>query len=230
MRHSPLFLALAAVLLFATTAAAQPGYGSDNSLRFRVGLFTPDADSVYWDEKFTTFTGDEDDFRDASLGVDFLYGLGSGGVLLSADFYEAVEDQAYREFVDFNGFDILHETRLSVNSLTLGYMFQFARGSRVSPYVGAGGGVYLWELEERGDFIDFFQVDPELFNAVFEDDGEAFGWYWLAGLEFAVSPQWGAFVEARGRDVDDELSGDFDGFGDLDLSGLNVAGGVSFTF
>lgn len=233
MRRTTLFLALAAALILATFAEAQPAYdrGSDNAIRFRIGLFTPDGDSAYWDDNFDVFTGEADDFQEASLGIDFLYGLGPGGILLSGDFYEGEEDQAYRDFVDDQGFDILHRTRVSINSVTAGYLLQFARGSRLVPYVGAGGGVYFWELEEEGDFIDFFPADPEIFNGSFQDEGEAFGWYWLAGLELRLGPQWGAFVEARGQDVDDELGGeDFEDFGTIDLSGLNVSGGVSFTF
>jgi len=232
MRRIPYIFALAAALLLATAAQAQSGYGrsSDNSLRFRLGLFTPDGESSYWDDNFDVFTGEPEDLQGAVLGIDFLYGLGPGGILLSGDFYEGEDDLAYLDFVDGSGFDILHTNRLSINSLTAGYMLRFAPGARISPYVGAGGGVYFWELEEEGDFIDFFVAPPELFNARFSDDGEAFGWYWLAGLELDFGPQWAAFVEARGTDADDELSGDFEDFGEIDLSGLNVSGGVSYSF
>jgi opacity protein-like surface antigen len=232
--HAIRFLAALAVLAIALPAAAQPGYGAgtDNAIRFRIGLFTPDADSEYWDDSFAVFTGDEDDFEDTVVGFDFRYGLTSrSGLLFSADFYEGEEDQAYLDFVDAAGFDIFHTTTLDVVSLTAAYTFDFA-GPRatVIPYAGIGGGMYFWELEETGDFIDFVPVDPEIFATTFNDDGETFGWFWLAGVKFNMGPRWDLFVEGRWTDADDELSGDFEGLGDLDLSGRSITGGFSWKF
>lgn len=225
-------LALVAALTVATVAEAQPRYGADNSFRFRVGLFTPDADSEYWDDNFDVFTGDEDDFEDVNVGADFRYGLGRrSGVLFSGDLFSAEADQAYRDFVDAAGFDIVHTTTLDVASFTVGYVLNLTGPeSRVIPYAGVGGGIYLWELEESGDFIDFFPADPEIFSTTFTDEGETFGWYWLVGVEVPLGPRWGFFAEGRFHNADDELSGDFDDLGELDLSGRSITGGVSWKF
>lgn len=225
-------LALVAALVVASAAEAQPHYGADNAVRFRAGLFTPEADSDYWADNFAVFTGDEDDFEDGTLGVDFRYGLGSrSGILFSGDFYGGDSDQAYLDFVDAGGFDIVHNTRLDVAAFTVGYVLNLTGpGSSVIPYAGVGGGIYLWELEESGDFIDFFPVEPEIFSTTFSDEGEAFGWYWLVGVEVPLGPRWAFFAEGRWHDVDDELSGDFEGFGDLDLSGRSITGGFAWKF
>ena len=221
---------VAAVALFAVAAPALAQ--SSNSIRFRGGLFTPDADSGYWDDNFAVFTGDEGDFEEFVVGVDFRKALGTrGGLLFSLDVYSAEEDQAYLDFVDNAGFDILHTTTLDVAAATLGYTYDFAgANSDFIPYAGAGAGIYLWELEERGDFIDFESFSPEIFSATFNDDGETFGWYWLAGVKFNLGPRWDFFVEGRWSDVEDELSGDFDGLGDIDLGGRSIQGGVGWKF
>lgn len=221
-------LALAFVLALAAPASAQ----TDNAVRFRLGLFSPDADSEYWDESFDVFTGNEDDFEDTTVGFDFRYGLSPRhGLLFSGDFFNAEEEQAYRDFVDAAGFDIVHLTSVDVAAFTVAYQLKLASPrSSLVPYLGAGGGVYLWELEESGDFIDFVPADPEIFSATFTDDGEAFGWFWLAGIEFPFSPRWSLFAEYRSHHVDDELSGDFEGLGELDLSGASITGGFAWRF
>lgn len=226
-----LALGVAAVALFAIVAPAEAQ--SSNSIRFRAGLFTPDAESEYWDDNFAVFTGDEDDFEELSVGVDFRKALGTrGGLLFSVDLYGVDEDQAYLDFVDAAGFDVIHTTSLDVAAFTVGYTYDFA-GARSAfvPYAGIGGGLYLWELEERGDFIDFTPFPgPEIFSATFTDDGEVFGWYWLAGVKFDLGPRWDFFIEGRWSDAEDELSGDFEGLGDLDLGGRTVHGGFGWKF
>lgn len=221
-----------ALALAVAFAAAQPSYGADNAFRFRAGLFNPEGDSEYWDDKQVVFTGEPDDFEDVVVGVDFRYGLGArSGLLISGDVYAGEEDQAYLDFTDGRGRDIFHRTTLDVASLTAAYTLDLA-GSRspVVPYVGAGGGFYFWSLEEDGDFIDFGLADPEIFTDRFADEGAALGWFWLVGLDVPVGPQWTVFAEARFVHADDELSGDFDELGDLDLGGRQISGGVSWRF
>lgn len=228
-------MAAAGLVLAASAAEAQSyrRYGGDNALHFRVGMFTPDGESAYWADNALVFTGDAADFDDIALGADFRFGLGERlALVLSGDLYEGQEDQAYLDFEDTFGGDIFHTTTLDVGSLTTGLVFNvLPRGSVVVPYVGAGGGFYFWTLREEGDFIDF--GDPAgdtIFTDFFEDEGEALGWYWLVGLEVPLGTQWSVFAEGRWQNVEDELSGDFAGFGDLDLSGRQIAGGLAWRF
>lgn len=228
-------LAAAGLVLAASAAEAQTyrRYGGDNSLRFRVGMLTPDGESAYWLDNETVFTGEADDFEDIVVGGDFRFGIGERlGVMVSGDLWEGQEDQAYLDFEDSAGGDIFHTTTVDVGSLTAGLVFNLLpRDARLIPYVGAGGGFYFWTLTEEGDFIDFDDpLGPVIFTDLFEDEGEAIGWYGLVGLEVPVGPQWGLFAEGRWRSVEDELGGDFAGFGDLDLSGRELYLGASWRF
>jgi outer membrane protein W len=228
-------LAAVAIVLAASAAEAQTyrRYGGDNALRFRVGMLTPDGESAYWADNAEVFTGDADGFEDIALGADFRFRLGERfGVLVSGDLWEGEEDQAYLDFVDAGGADIFHTTTLDVASLTAGLVFDILpRDAAIVPYVGAGGGFYFWTLTEEGDFIDFNDpAGPTIFDDIFEDEGEALGWYGLVGIEVPVGNTWSLFGEARWRSVEDELSGDFAGFGDLDLSGREIYAGASWRF
>lgn len=239
-----LILLVIAALAAPADAQRRRPYGEQNELRVRVGLFEPEGDSEYWDAKEIDFTGQPSDFEDVVLGVDYLRALNSRwGLLLSASGYEGEERQAYRFFETASGADIDHVTSLEVGSFTAGLVFHLARrDSRFVPYVGAGGGFYVWDLIETGDFIDFTTPDLEIFPASFQEDGEALGWYWQAGLSIGLSRTWSFFAEFREHTADDELGGDFEGacnalldFGgfdscDLDLGGQEISAGLSVRF
>jgi len=236
-RHLAIFLLL---LLVALPALAQYGRSAsrDNEVRIRIGLFEPDGNSEYWqfgeaaDPGSTVFTGDASDFEDVIVGVEYVRYLGPRlGFVLGASGWEGQEDQAYLFFEDQFGDDIVHRTSVEVGALTAGFVFNLIdRNRRIVPYVGIGAGFYIWSLDETGDFIDFGAFPLEVFSTRFEDEGEAFGWYWNAGLRVGITRNWSFFGEYRQHDADDDLSGDFEGFGNLDLSGDETSAGFVWTF
>lgn len=224
---------------FALPASAQYGRSPrSNEIRLRVGLFEPDGSSEYWqfgeagDPNATVFTGEPSDFEDVSFGIEYVRYLGPRlGFVLGAGAWEGEEDQAYLFFEDQFGGDITHTTTVEVGTITAGFVFNLLdRNRRIVPYLGAGGGFYVWTLTEAGDFIDFGAFPPEVFTTIFEDEGETFGWYWQAGVRIGVTRNWSFLAEYREHDADDDLSGDFEGFGELDLSGEELSGGFVWTF
>jgi opacity protein-like surface antigen len=205
-------------------------YERDGAFRLRVGSFRPDGDSQYWDDKRIDFTGDPSDFENASIGADYLLSLNPHfGVLFSGSYFQGDTTQSYRDFVDNRGDRIRHDTRLDIGSFTGGLMFNLTGpDAPIIPYVGVGGGLYSWRLEESGDFIDFNTPHRDIFTANLKSDGVAFGHYFLAGLEAPITRRVSVFAEGRWTRVDDDLNGDFEGFGKLDLSGREVAAGISW--
>lgn len=243
--------ALLALLVLAGAAAAAPadaqrrGYGGEqNEFRLRLGLFEPDGDSTYWEAKEIDFTGSPEDFEDVGFGADYVRWLSTRlGAQFSLSGTSAEEEQAYRFFVDELGNDIFHTTTLDTVALTAGLVFNLtARHNRFVPYLGAGGGLYSWELTENGEFIDFASPDLEIFPALFQENGDALGWYYLAGINVGLTRAMSFFAEARWHNAEDELGGEFEGacdalldFGgfdscDLDLSGREISGGISWRF
>jgi opacity protein-like surface antigen len=229
---------LAAVSLAAPAWAAshhragKGHWGEQQVFRLQLGSFTPDGSSSYWQEKTIDFTGDADDFEDLAFGMEYLRILSDHfGILGSFSYYEGSTDQSYLDFVDQSGAEIIHRTRLEISDLTVGVLVNITqRDKPVVPYVGAGGGLYFWRLRESGDFIDFNAFDAPIFTDTFENDGTVFGWYYLAGLEVPLSPNWSVFGEARWQEADDGLDGDFQGLGDLDLSGRRLSIGMGWSF
>lgn len=205
---------------------------ADSSVRFRLGQFTPDGESEYWEGKEIDFTGEAEDLEGVFGGLDFLFEPADFvGLIVSVDRFENDMDQEYREFVDAAGNPIVHETNLEITPLTVGVLVRLAPPrSPVRPYLGAGAGLYLWRLEERGEFIDFITDPPQIFDGEFTDEGEPFGYYLMAGIEVPVGPYFSFFAQGRWDEADDELENDFAGLGELDLSGRRLAAGISWRF
>ncbi len=219
---------LVGLLMTTIPAWAQRGYYErDGAFRLHAGVFQPDGDSEYWDEKFTGFTGEIGDFENVSIGGDYIWSLSRHvGLQLSGNYFSGDSTQAYRGFVDNFGDRIRHDTTLDIASFTGGFMFSpFGPDAPVIPYAGIGGGIYSWRLQEDGDFI---AANDDIFSATLEADGLAFGYYGLVGLEVPLSPRFSVFAEGRWTEAEDELEGDFENFGDIDLSGREFLAGISW--
>jgi len=228
------------LLTVALPALAQYGRGPSraNELRIRFGLFKPAGDSEYWqfgeagNPGATVFTGDASDFEDVVVGAEYVRYLGPRlGFALGVSGWEGAEDQAYLFFEDQFGGDIVHTTTVDIGAFTAGFVYSLGnRNNRIAPYLGAGVGLYVWSLEEAGDFVDFNAFPLEIFTTRFKDEGEAFGWYWNAGIRVGITRNWSFLAEYRKHDADDTLSGDFEGFGKIDLSGTETTGGFAWSF
>jgi hypothetical protein len=235
MRHHPLraaLLCLIVVAVFAPDASAQGNWkpGDYGSLRFRLGLFEPDGESMYWDDKFRDFTGSPSSFEDFVWGIDYLWRTSrSSGLLFGSSFYDGKTTQAYLDWVDASGREIRHVTNLQVWDITAAFVWRLGQGG-VVPYLGAGGGFLYWYLEESGDFIDFGDPDLPIVFARYRASGWTYEGFGMVGLDVNLGYRWSFFVEGRYRVSDDELSDDFAGMGTLDLSGTEFTAGLSWNF
>lgn len=226
MSHRFSLLIITAVALFgaATSAEAQGSWMSADagSVRFKLGLFEPAADSSYWDEKFEIWTGEPQNLRDLAWGIDGLWMFTpTTGLKLGSLFYDGNARQAYREWVDSEGRSVAHWTELKTSELTLAFVYRPLTGSFVRPYVGVGGGFVFWQLTESGDFIDFGVDDGEIFTATYRDEGSDPIAFVEVGFDVFAWPQWTFFVEGRLSTGDASLGG---GFADLDQR-LDLSGG-----
>ncbi len=224
-------LALAGLLLAVTPAWAQQQrrgfYERDGAFRVHLGDFRPEGDSEYWNNKELDFTGGVDDLENASFGLDYLlpinryFSLQFGGTVYGGD-----TTQSYRDFTDNFGDRIRHDTTLGIASATAGVvLYPLGSNAAISPYFGAGAGSYFWSLEEEGDFID---RNDDIFFANLKDEGVAFGYYYLVGVEAPITQRLSIFGEGRWTQADDDLADDFEGFGNLDLSGRTILVGLSW--
>ncbi len=238
-RKARVMIGLAGLLLLALPASAQryrrydyDEYDGDaGELRIHLGAFQPDGSSEYWREIRRDFTNsDPSDFQAANFGVDYLLPIHDRmSVIFSGSWYEGTSTGAYRNYLDNFNDRIRHDTTLDIASATVGLYFRLApRRSPIQPYVAIGGGVYPWRLQERGDFIDLSNSNLPIFRAHLSSSGSAFGYYGLVGLQAPITRRTSIFVEGRWTQVNDDLKDDFEGFGKLDLSGREVAAGLSW--
>ncbi len=231
MKRFALLTIAAAAAVLASPAAAQY-YAPENGLRIRAGLFTPEASGEYFDGIFTDFTGNADDFEDGTIGVEYSRAIGPMiDLLVGGSYFESRQSQAYRDFEDSDGLPIVHDTTLEASNFELGLRLRLAPAhAAVVPYVGGGGTMVAYRLTEEGDFIDFNPPPAEIFSDHFEAEGTAVGYFLMAGLDIPIGRDFGLFVEGRWRDAKDDLADDFEDFGELDLSGREITGGVTWRF
>jgi hypothetical protein len=143
----------------------------------------------------------------------------------------------FREWVDQDDQPIEQTTRLRVIPATASFRYYpMERGreiselawlpARATPYVGAGGGMAWYRLEQVGDFVD--SEDLGIFPAVMESRGHAAIGHALAGLDLWFTPRIGMNFEGRYTIGSAEPGRDFQGYDTIDLSGLQLALGVAY--
>ena len=112
---------LAATLLPITPAAAEPP-GREGAFNFHFGGYFPKGGGDFWDANEAAFTLDHSDFNGLSGGVGYTASINN---YIEFDFdatlYGASNTSADRNFVDQNGFAILHDSRLSMYPVTVSF-------------------------------------------------------------------------------------------------------------
>jgi hypothetical protein len=98
--------------------------------------------------------------------------------------------------------------------------------ARTTPYLGAGGGMAWYRLEQQGDFVD--SVDLSIFEATFESSGSAPVGHLLAGVDHWFTPRVGLNAEGRYTFGSGRPGEDFQDWNNVDLSGLQFGLGLAF--
>jgi len=255
MRRVFAVAAIALAVGLAAPASAAPPPGAEGAFNFWLGGFFPTGSSDFWDYQETYYTFGHSDLN------GFTSGVGYNGAITNylefdadASFYVSSTRSADGDFVDIDGFPILHDTRLATYPLTVGLRVipagRFARrGADGTHYVrrpvfyfGGGIGMNYWQYEEEGDFVfaDPTPTDPEQVSIFYDravDSGLAFQWYAMIGMEFPVAPRWNITLEVRQSWAEANLNGLFPSTAlgpgspnQLDLGGTSVLVGGSFRF
>lgn len=242
-RRAALALAVCSWAASAGVVRAQDPIRETSSFQFRLGGFFPAADEGILADNREVFTFEPSDLNGPVFGFSYVSTMTNHLEFgFNADYFEGTELTAYRDFVDEDGFEILHDVTLRRLPLTVDlrllpggrYSIRGSRGQyavrRPVPYIGVGGGLNFWRYEETGDFLDFDLDPPEVFGTFFEENGVAFEGHVLAGLELPVGPLWSVLVEGRYQWSDDELTEDFEGLGKIVMDGATAYVGASVRF
>ena len=244
-----LAVSIATILFVAVPAMAQqrpdflfgrPG----NSIAIRGQWHQPRAASDLYDFVTKELTLEKDDFNAPGLAVDFGFSLTPRvDFRTGIDFTSAFARTEYRDFTE-GGLAIEQDTRMQQLDLVASIVFALTpRGraigqysyipNRVVPYIGAGGGIMRYQLEQEGDFVET-NAQSAYYLDIFSERYVSNGWttstHVFTGLDVRLTPN--VFLTGELRQIwgNAELKGGFVGFDPIDLTGLRIAAGIKFVF
>jgi hypothetical protein len=257
MRRSSLVPAfILFVLAVATSAAAQSApppavqrptpdflFGEPRgSLGIRGSWVFARAGSDVFDFVREHLTVDRSAFNMPAIGTDVAFAINPRlDVVFGFDYSQASVPSEYRSFVDNNRQPIEQTTRLK--EANLGGTVRVAlvpRGTgisrlawiptRVTPYVGAGGGALWYEFTQTGDFIDVLSSNLAVFTDHFKSTGWTPSAHALGGLDIRVMRRSYVTLEGRYLWADAPLQRQFEDFDPIDLAGFRLSAGINVLF
>jgi len=204
-----------------------PAASAQSSLSFSAGFFNPiGVDSRTPDDvlvnnlDFLAFN--VGDFRAGSFGAEYLAGLGNffeAG--LGIGYQQRTVPTVYLDFVNSDGSEIEQNLKLSVVPMTATFrVLPLGHHDAITPYIGAGIGVFHWRYSETGQFI---ATDNSIFQGTFTGTGNATGPVIVGGLRVPAG-QWGFGFDVRYQNAKGDLPLD-QGFAGtkIDLTGFTYS-------
>ena len=209
-----------------------------NESRLWLGVWAPSAKSDFWDDNFKNFKGSRGGLTGYAIGGDYVHHFDRhDALMLSAGLNESTINEPARDLFDESGNPVEHHLNLNFVSLSAGYvLFPAGTEDRVIPYLGAGIGLYVGHLQSyRSSYTtDDCDEDGENCTTGYNESNTSsfltFGYFALAGLEVPVGAKAALTLEGRYTEAHAHLGGAFADNNHLDLSGLQVAAGMSFRF
>ncbi len=200
------------------------------SVNFKIGLFSPTLGSDLWDVNKENLFFSNEDMLDIYYGLEYEHFIGRNlSLSFEAGNYEKTVYSQYRDYEFDDGLPIFQNLYLSISGIEVNIkIYPMGHRKIFNPYFGAGAGVYLWEYEQWGDFIDFETWD------VYEGYGNtktySAGFNFKSGFVFRFRRHMGISFEAKYQYLKGELSTLFEGFEKLDLSGISLNVGLNLFF
>jgi hypothetical protein len=200
----------------------------------------PRASSDWYEFVTDELTLERGDFASAGVAGDVAVGVSSRiDLVFGVEFANARSDSEFRHFVDNDRLPITQTTRLRHASFTAGARALLTeRGRTVStfswvphrvvPYVGGGGGLLWYRLEQYGDFVDF--RDLAVFTDVIESQGWAPAVFVNAGSDVHLISRLYLTVDARYLWSSPDLDAPWVSFEPLDMTGFRLSTGLNIVF
>ena len=211
------------------------------SVGFRGNWLFARADSDWYAFVSDQLTLGQKDFNAPGFAADVSLPISRRAeTVIGFDFNQSKTESEYRDFVDNNRLPINQTTRLQTLGITGSVKFALLeRGLEVSrlawvprhvvPYVGAGGGVLHYDLEQFGDFVDFqdlLGLPEHVHVGRVVAHGARVRGRGRPGAEAGVRDVRCAAISGRGR----RLSNTWVDFEPIDLAGFKLAAGASLLF
>jgi len=210
------------------------------SFTIRGGYDRPTGGSDIYDFTTTRLTLGRNDF--AALGYAFDMGIrltDRFDLSFSAGEARRSTPSEFRDFIDNNDRPIEQTTTLSRVPLTVGVKYALASPgerigklawipSRFTPWVGLGGGAMRYRFNQSGDFVDFQTLN--VFPRTFRSSGWAPMGYANIGADISLNERFTLTGDVRYSAARAPLTGAFEGFDRIDLSGTAATMGISVRY
>lgn len=233
-------LILFAAVCLPSAAFAQDGFRFKppvTTLHVKAGMAVPSARGDLFDLMTGELTLEREDFAASTFGADVAFAANERvDLIVSLSTTSASRNSESRDWVHEDDLPIEQSTRFRRTPVTLGIKYHLRdRGrmignhawvpNRVVPFVGAGGGLMWYRIEQTGEFVD--ETTLQIFPEEYVSSGKALTAHVSGGVEYWLSPAWGVSLEGRYQFGTGELSGDFASFNEIDLRGFQLMAGVS---
>lgn len=215
------------ILLTLTLIGLGPVFSQ--SINLKVGLDYPFLESDLWEMNQENLTFEKQDMVAAYYGLEYEHFLGrNASFFVEGGYYEKEHNGSYRDIVYIDDSPIYQSLSLKVASLEMGFkMYPVGHRRNFCPFIGVGAGMYYWKYEQWGDFYDSIE-DVVNQDEYVESSTYSPGFNARAGFVFRFDRNWGMAFETRYRYLKGNLSSNFEGFEDLDLSGITFTLGINF--
>jgi hypothetical protein len=231
---------LLALLLQPAAAAAQDGFlfrAPSVGVTLRGGPMQYITGSDLFDQLRQDLTLRRRDFRAPAVGAEFaVMALPRVDFVVGVMYSQAERRSEFWDWVGDDDLPIEQVTTLRTVPVTATVRYLLVpRGQRISrmawlpnrttPYVGAGGGIVWYRLQQDGEFVDF--EDFDIFYDVLETSGSTAMVHALAGVDHWFMPRLGLNAEVRYSHGGARPDQSFRFFDRLDLSGVQATLGFS---
>jgi opacity protein-like surface antigen len=191
----------------------------------------------------TNLTLERSSFNQATIGGEFAINITPRiDILFGGDYGRSETPSEYRDKVEqvaTGTIPIVQTTAYSQLNLSASVKFALVPKGRsisrfawvprtVTPYVGAGGGLVDYDLEQTGDFVDF--QNDHIFTDVFSSSAWAPSVHAFGGVDIQLHRHLFMSLEGRYMWASAPLEQKFIGFDPIDLAGFRLGGGVHVVF
>jgi hypothetical protein len=200
------------------------------SINLKVGLFFPSLQSDLWEVNMRNLAFNKSDMLNVYGSAEFEFFLNRYTSLsLEVGSYTKNILTRYKEYFYQDNSPIFQNISLRITPIEANIkLYPFGHSHTVSPYLGAGAGLYAWTYSQSGSFVIF----PEAFieEGFAETKTFSFGFNCRTGLVFRFHPRLALAVEGKYQYLRGRLSGYFEDFELLDLGGITATMGINIYF
>jgi hypothetical protein len=201
------------------------------SINLKIGLFIPSLQSDLWETNLHNLAFNKADMINSYYGAEFEVFLNRYTSLsMEIGNYKKNLYTHYKYYFFPNDSLIFQNISLQITSMEANIkLYPLGHRNVLSPYFGAGAGLYAWTYQQWGDFVIF----PEAYireEGFAETKTYSFGFNGRIGLVFRFHPRVALAVEGKYQYLRGRLSGYFEGFDLLDLGGITATLGVNIYF